>query len=247
MFSSVNKTFGCCSKTFGIAATKVLFVVPNFVTVTKPFFHCGKIIFEKSVAGAKSVCEWLKPGDQSFEMQADRNDAICQNDEFVWHKYESRRGVERCTNGLREPVWEINSIRLPSKRVLFLPHALRSSRYPFSTDYIRNKHSAKTNAILNREKLSFTIGQCEIIQHSKLSVKNLHGKNGFVTATKLGTTDKYFVAGTKTFASATKRFVDSRTIVVVTKCFCYPYFNKYGCARVLQNIFAIFNETPKSI
>jgi len=63
MFSSVNKTFGCCSKTFGIAATKVLFVVPNFVTVTKPFFHCGKIIFEKSVAGAKSVCEWLKPGD----------------------------------------------------------------------------------------------------------------------------------------------------------------------------------------
>jgi len=47
-----------------------------------------------------------------------------------------------------------------------------------------------------------------------------HGKNGFVTATKLGTTDKIFVAATKNFATATKRFV------VVTKCFCYPYSNK---------------------
>jgi len=37
-----------------------------------------------------------------------------------------------------------------------------------------------------------------------------HGKkNGyFVTATKLGTTNKCFVAATKHFAAATKRFVD---------------------------------------
>ena len=35
-----------------------------------------------------------------------------------------------------------------------------------------------------------------------------HGKNGFVSATKLGTTDKIFVAATKNFAAATKRFVD---------------------------------------
>ena len=42
-------------------------------------------------------------------------------------------------------------------------------------------------------------------------------KNGFVTATKLGTTNKIFVAATKNFAAATKRFV---------QCFCYPYFNK---------------------
>jgi len=35
----------------------------------------------------------------------------------------------------------------------------------------------------------------------------LHGKNGFVTATKLGSTDKIFVASTKNFAAATKRFV----------------------------------------
>jgi len=37
MFSSVNKTFGCCSKIFG-CSYKNLFVVPNFVAVTKPFF-----------------------------------------------------------------------------------------------------------------------------------------------------------------------------------------------------------------
>jgi len=33
-------------------------------------------------------------------------------------------------------------------------------------------------------------------------------KNGFATATKLGTTDKIFVAATKNFSAATKRFVD---------------------------------------
>jgi len=48
----------------------------------------------------------------------------------------------------------------------------------------------------------------------------VNGKNGFVTATKLGTTNEYFVASTKNFAAATKHFL------VVTKCFRYPYFNK---------------------
>jgi len=57
--------------------------------------------------------------------------------------------------------------------------------------------------------------------------KLLHGKNGFVTATKLGTTNEFFVASTKNFAAATKRFVDrTKYFVVVTKYFCYPYFNK---------------------
>jgi len=52
-------------------------------------------------------------------------------------------------------------------------------------------------------------------------------KNGFVTATKLGTTNKFFVAATKKFAAATKRFVDrTKHCVVVTKYFCYSYFNK---------------------
>jgi len=52
-------------------------------------------------------------------------------------------------------------------------------------------------------------------------------KNGFVTATKLGTTNEFFVASTKNFAAATKRFVDiTKHFAVVTKYFCYPYFNK---------------------
>jgi len=42
-------------------------------------------------------------------------------------------------------------------------------------------------------------------------------KNGFVTATKLGTTKKLFVAATKNVASATKRFVDRTKHFVVTK------------------------------
>jgi len=54
-----------------------------------------------------------------------------------------------------------------------------------------------------------------------------HGKkNGFVTATKLGTTNKIFDAATKNFAAATKRFVDrTKHFVAATKYFCYPYFN----------------------
>ena len=50
-----------------------------------------------------------------------------------------------------------------------------------------------------------------------------HGKNGFVTATKLGTTNKIFVAATKIFAAATKRFVDrTKHFVVVTIFFVIP-------------------------
>jgi len=52
------------------------------------------------------------------------------------------------------------------------------------------------------------------------------GKKGFVTATKLGTTNNFFVAATKNFAAATKRFVDRNKHVVVTKYFCCPFFNK---------------------
>ena len=37
MFRSINKTFGCSAKVL-VAATKNLFVVPDFVAVTKPFF-----------------------------------------------------------------------------------------------------------------------------------------------------------------------------------------------------------------
>jgi len=52
-------------------------------------------------------------------------------------------------------------------------------------------------------------------------------QNGFVAATKLGTTNKIFIAATKNFATATKRFVDrTKHLVGVTKYFFYPYFNK---------------------
>jgi len=52
----------------------------------------------------------------------------------------------------------------------------------------------------------------------------------FFTATKLVTTNNFFVAGTKNFAAATKRFADrTKHFVVVTKKFCYPYFNKWFC------------------
>jgi len=45
----------------------------------------------------------------------------------------------------------------------------------------------------------------------------IHGKNDFVTATKLGTTNNFFVAATKKFAAATKRFVDeTKNFAVVT-------------------------------
>jgi len=54
-----------------------------------------------------------------------------------------------------------------------------------------------------------------------------HRKNGFVTTTELGTTNKIFVAANKNFAAATTRFVDrTKHFVVVTKCFCYPCFKK---------------------
>ena len=51
-------------------------------------------------------------------------------------------------------------------------------------------------------------------------------KYGFVTATKLGIRNEFFVASTKNFAAATNRFVDRNKHFVVTKYFFYPYFNK---------------------
>ena len=62
---------------------------------------------------------------------------------------------------------------------------------------------------------------------NEYSILEDHGKNGFVTATKLGTTNNFFVSATKNFTAATKRFVErTKHFVVVTKYFCYLYFNK---------------------
>jgi len=49
MLSSINKTFGCCSKIFG-CSNKKIFDVPNFVAVTKPFFSRDGYRIYKSVA-----------------------------------------------------------------------------------------------------------------------------------------------------------------------------------------------------
>jgi len=65
-----------------------------------------------------------------------------------------------------------------------------------------------------------------VVKYCKLAESHTE-KNGFGTATKLGTTNKIFVAATKNCAAATKRFVDrTKHFVVVTKCFCYSYFDK---------------------
>ena len=48
MFSSVNNTFGCCTKVL-VTATKILSVVPIFFAVTKPFFPCKKALAYLSV------------------------------------------------------------------------------------------------------------------------------------------------------------------------------------------------------
>jgi len=62
---------------------------------------------------------------------------------------------------------------------------------------------------------------------STLIFDSNHGKNGFITATRLGTKNKIFVAATKNFAAATKRFVETtKHFIVVTKYFCYPCFNE---------------------
>jgi len=51
------------------------------------------------------------------------------------------------------------------------------------------------------------------------------GKNG----NKIRDDKYYFFAVTKNFAAATKRFNDRTKHFVVTKYFCYPYFNKRFC------------------
>ena len=60
--------------------------------------------------------------------------------------------------------------------------------------------------------------QVWVLSSEETSKENLPGKNGFVTATKLATTNIFFVAATKNFAAAAKRFVDwTKYFVVVTK------------------------------
>jgi len=69
------------------------------------------------------------------------------------------------------------------------------------------------NYLLNNPRSSQTISSIKTVllasRIDTLCTKSfLHGKNGFVTATKLGTTNNFLVAANKNFAAATKRFVD---------------------------------------
>jgi len=57
IFSSINKTFGCCSEIFGCSNKINLFIVPNFVAVTKLFF---------SVQDGASLVPHSRLGDESF-------------------------------------------------------------------------------------------------------------------------------------------------------------------------------------
>jgi len=80
-----------------------------------------------------------------------------------------------------------------------------------------------TGTITKRRTLQSTYPPIQTLHFSQSYTK----KNGFVTATKLGTTNNFFVAATKNFAAVTKCFVDrTKHFVVATKYFCYPYFNK---------------------
>jgi len=52
-------------------------------------------------------------------------------------------------------------------------------------------------------------------------------KIGFLTPTKLGTTSEFFVASTDFFCNNQRLCWWTKHFVVVTKYFCYPYFNKW--------------------
>jgi len=52
---SINKTFGCYGN-FLVAATKILFVVPNFVAVSKPFFSVWRRKCNKEESEKKLQC-----------------------------------------------------------------------------------------------------------------------------------------------------------------------------------------------
>ena len=79
---------------------------------------------------------------------------------------------------------------------------------------------------------------------SRLLPRKITEKKYFVTATKVGTTNNFFVAATKTFAAATKRFVGrTKHFDVVTKYFCHLNFNKWFC-WYKKPFFRVFLKIP---
>ena len=104
---------------------------------------------------------------------------------------------------------------------VILKHTIKATVVPF-----KQLHH---EIFIKRELISTDV-TCAIKGQTRTNIIQVFAsrkKNGFVTATKLGKTNKFFVAATKNFAAATKRFVDrTKRFVAITKCFCYPYFNK---------------------
>ena len=107
---------------------------------------------------------------------------------------------------------------------------LLSSRWHLASLSRKNQRSSTTTRLCHAtfDRLSpYSVNFLPRQPSSKLAVRK---KMVFFSATKLGTTNNFFVAATKNFAAATKRFVDrTKHFAVVTKHFCYPYFNKWFC------------------
>jgi len=148
MFSSINKTFLVAAAKIIGCSNKKIFVVPNFVAITKPFFSVWQ-------------------------------DKVQRN---VHHDH------------LHENTLQRTHLTLTINSVL---------RNPSVNSYV------------------FTANSSQKYWHTNHSLSVQRGrvteKNGFVTATKLGTTNKIFVAATQNSATATKRFVDkTKHFVVVT-------------------------------
>ena len=94
-----------------------------------------------------------------------------------------------------------------------------------SCHYIKKTFSCVSEIISDMQNRDYSY-RCSI-RNIQMVFEYTREKNGFDTATKLGTANNFFVAATKNFAAATKSFVDrTKDFIVVTNYFCYPYFDK---------------------
>jgi len=92
MFSYTNKTFGCCSKIFGWSVKK-LFVVPNFVAVTKPFFSVI-VAITTLVCGAWDWVNARRKNKRRFRplravYKGGTDDLQGRHTPYAYHKYHS--------------------------------------------------------------------------------------------------------------------------------------------------------------
>jgi len=129
---------------------------------------------------------------------------------------------------------------LPTSRIILMHLLVKSVVYNF---YVAPKEPQTLKlTYLNLVYLSWAI-VITVLLIDFIQKFNLHGKNRFVTATKLGTRNEFFVASTKNFAAATKRIVvRTKHFVLVTKYFCYPYYNKMTVG-ITKPFFRVLSES----